>query len=209
MDCNQAKRELELLREQNSSALLIHLRKCSGCRDHAEELRVVRLLRSMPAPEPAEDFEERVLAAALPKQPEISPSRLRGWQLATAASLLLAVLVALPRWQQPAPATPPALAALPVSVAVDTPRTLRGATIRVSLPPNLELEGYGGSRELQWQADLNAGSNRLTLPVRLREAGGAAEIMIYIEHGGAHREFRVPVKFRPVEALPSDSTTMI
>jgi len=209
MECNQARRELALMREQNNSALLIHLRQCGDCREHAEELRVVRLLRTMPAPEPGEGFERRMLAAALPERREESSSRVRGWQLATAASLLLAVLAALPRWQQPPPSAPQAVAALPVSVSVDTPRTLRGATIRVSLPANLELEGYGDARELQWQADLDAGSNRLTLPVRLRKPAGAAEVLIRIEHGGAHKEFRVPVQVRPAKSTPSDSTTLI
>lgn len=209
MDCNQAKRELELLREQNSAALLAHLRSCADCRDHAEELRVVRLLRTMPAPEPAEGFEQRVLAAVLPARREPSGARLRGWQLATAASLLLAVLAALPRWQQPAAPAPEAVAALPVSVSLDTPRSLPGATIQVSLPPNLALEGYGDARQLQWRADLNAGTNRLTLPVRTRQAAGAAEILIRVEHHGAHREFRVPVQLGPADAAGSGPTTNI
>lgn len=204
MECNQARRELELMRAQNSGALLIHLRQCGDCREHAEDLRVVRLLRTMPAPEPEEGFEQRVLAGVLPERRGESRSRVRGWQLATAASLLLAVLASLPRWQQPMSPAPRTVAALPVSVSLDTPRTLQGATIRVSLPSNLVLEGYGDTRELQWQADLNAGSNRLTLPVRLREPAETAEVLIRIEHGGAHREFRVPV-----QVGPADSTTMI
>ena len=197
MNCSQAKRELELMRQQNSSALLGHLRHCADCRDCAEDIRVRRLLRSMPAPEPGDDFESRVLKAALPQRAQPTRAALRGWQLATAASLLLAVLVALPRWmQQPEQmqlVEASVAAALPVSVSLDTPRALQGAVIRVSLPENLQLDGYGDTRELQWRADLSAGSNRLTLPVRLRSSATAAEIVIQVEHGGAHREFRVPV----------------
>lgn len=209
MNCNQARRELELMREQNSADLLAHLRRCADCREGAEDLRIARLLRTMPAPEPAEDFERRALAAALPQSREPSRSRVRGWQLATTASLLLAVLAVLPRWQQPAAPAPEAVAALPVSVSLDTPRSLSGATIQVSLPPNLALEGYGDARQLQWQADLNAGTNRLTLPVQRRETGGEAEIVIRIEHEGARREFRVPVRVGPDDGSRPQPTTKI
>ncbi|MCW8126061.1 hypothetical protein [Microbulbifer halophilus] len=207
MDCNQARRELELMREQNSADLLAHLRRCADCREGAEDLRIARLLRTMPAPEPAEDFERRALAAAMPQSRE--RSRVRGWQLATAASLLLAVLMAVPRWQQPAAPAPEAVAALPVSVSLDTPRSLSGATIQVSLPPNLALEGYGDARQLQWQADLSAGANRLTLPVQMRQTGGEAEIVIRIEHEGARREFRVPVQAGSADRSRPQPTTKI
>lgn len=212
MDCIHARRELELMREQNSGALLGHLRRCADCREHAEELRLVRLLRTMPAPEPAEGFEQRLLSAALPRRREASRSAhasLRGWQFATAASLLLAVLAVLPRWQSPvAPAPAEVAAAQPVSISVDAARSLPGATIQVSLPPNLALDGYGDARQLQWRADLNAGANRLTLPVRMREAAGSAEILIRIEHGGAHREFRVPVQVNDRFRSSSPTTTI-
>lgn len=210
MNCSESRRELDLMREANSGALLAHLRSCVECRDYAEELRISRLLRTLPAPEPDADFERRVLAAALPQRPEVAKRTLRGWQLATAASLLLAIFLALPRGQQTVPAVESASAvALPVSVSVDTPRALPGALIRVSLPDSVRLDGYGDVHELQWHTDLRAGSNRLTLPVRSRETTEGAEILIQVEHNGAHREFRVPIHFGDGEATAADSPKMI
>ncbi|MBB3063542.1 hypothetical protein [Microbulbifer rhizosphaerae] len=197
MNCNRAKQELELMREQNGGSLLHHLRQCASCRDYAEELRVVRLLRSMPAPEPSEGFEHRVLRSALPQSRVEPQARLRGWQLATAASLLLAVMMAVPRWQSSQSAAPQIVSTLPVSVSLDSARPLEGAVIRVSLPSHLALDGYPGVQDLEWQANLNAGANRLTLPVRLQGAESGGEILIEVEHEGARKTFRVPVQFRP------------
>ncbi|QKX16422.1 anti-sigma factor [Microbulbifer sp. YPW1] len=203
MNCCQARRELELMQRENNGALLKHLHRCSTCREYAEELRLINLLRTMPAPEPSEHFEARVLAAALPKARNQERARVRGWQLATAASLVLAVFATFQHRQPSGPEIAPlssemAVAdsgvrtTLPVNVSVDTTRAMPGAMISVSLPENLALEGYGDQRELRWRADLNAGANRLTLPVRVRN-GQRTEILIRIEHQGAHKEFYVPV----------------
>ncbi|WP_288132062.1 hypothetical protein [Microbulbifer sp.] len=207
MNCCQARRELELMQRENNGALLKHLHRCSDCREYAEELRLLNLLRTMPAPEPGEHFETRVLNAALPNQRNRDRARVRRWQLATAASLLLAVFAALPQWQSSTPATEMVnvasaeSATLPVNVSVDTARAIQGAMISVSLPENLALEGYGDQRELRWRTDLNAGANRLTLPVRVRN-GQRTQILIRIEHNGARKEFYVPVDLPSGAGMP-------
>ena len=199
MNCCQARRELELMQRENNGALLRHLHRCGECRDYAEELRLVNLLRTLPAPEPSDYFEERVLNAALPRRRKAAHASLRKWQLATAASLLVAVLAAVPNWRQPAEVVVPE-AVLPVGLSLDTPQALQGAMISVSLPDNLVLDGYGDTRELQWRADLNAGTNRLTLPVRARSQS-SAQILIRVEHNGAERQFTIPVSLTTVETM--------
>lgn len=200
MNCCQARRELDLMQRENNSALLRHLHRCRECREYAEELRLVNLLRTMPAPPPSEYFEERVLNAALPKRSSSALGNVRKWQLATAASVLFAVVAALPHWQPAAPAPEAAAiqaavpATLPLRVSVDAARAMEGAVISVSLPENLALEGYGDQRELRWRTNLDAGANQLTLPVRAR-SGQRNEILIRIEHEGARKEFYVPVDF--------------
>jgi hypothetical protein len=59
-------------------------------------------------------------------------------------------------------------------------------------------------RDLEWQANLNAGGNRLTLPVRLQGAEGGGEILIEVEHEGARKTFRVPVQSRPAGGAATD-----
>ncbi|SDK56040.1 hypothetical protein [Microbulbifer yueqingensis] len=199
MECKLAQAQLEQLKPSNEPELLAHLRKCGECRDFAEDLRILRLLRSLPAPEPTPGFEERVLRAASAGD-EVArrvPSAI-GWKLATAASLLLAVILALP---EPGPVEPvPGLAqavtaaVIPVTLALNSGRDLAGARIRVVMPEHLQLQGFENQRDLQWHTDLKAGANRLTLPVQRRSRSGVETILIEIEHNGARREFRVPVR---------------
>ncbi|WP_237059240.1 hypothetical protein [Microbulbifer sediminum] len=200
MDCRLAQQQLEQLKPENEPGLLLHLRRCGDCREYAEDLRIARLLRSMPAPEPTAGFESRVLDGAIRQS---RPARLvgnaTGWKLATAASLLLAVFLALPR-QSPAPAGPVGQLAetarpdvVPVTLALNSGRALAGAKIRVVMPEHLEVRGFENQRDLQWRTDLKAGANRLTLPVQQRTGRVNDVILIEIEHDGARREFRVPV----------------
>ncbi|WP_226703634.1 hypothetical protein [Microbulbifer elongatus] len=210
MNCCQARRELDLMQRENNSVLLKHLHRCGECREYAEELRLVNLLRTMPAPQPSEYFEERVLKAALPKRSSAVHGSVRKWQLATAASVLFAVIAALPQWQSSAPTVETAMMqaaisqALPVRVSVDAARAMEGAVISVSLPEHLALEGYGDQRELSWRTNLSAGANRLTLPVRAR-SGQRNEILIRIEHEGARKEFYVPVDLPAGAELPANN----
>jgi len=53
-----------------------------------------------------------------------------------------------------------------MNIAIDTDRALIGATISILLAGDVEIEGYGTVRELTWNTDLQAGVNKLTLPVR-------------------------------------------
>ncbi|UHQ54306.1 hypothetical protein [Microbulbifer sp. YPW16] len=200
MHCRQAQQQLEQLKPENEPDLLAHLRRCHDCREYAEDLRVARLLRTMPAPEPEAGFESRVLRTAISQSRGVPQgANAVGWKLATAASLLLAIFLALPR-QAPTPAEPVGQLAgtvspgvMPVTLALKSGRDLAGAKIRVVMPEHLEVDGFENQRDLQWRTDLKAGANRLTLPIRQRNDRGNDVILIEIEHEGARREFRVPV----------------
>lgn len=196
MECKLAQAQLEQLKPSNEPELLAHLRECGGCRDFAEDLRILRLLRSMPAPEPSAGFEQRVLQAATAGAARRTRGA-TGWKLATAASLLLAIGLALPGPgpDDPVPAQVQAAIGevMPVTLAVQSARDLAGARIRVVMPEQAQLQGFENRRDLQWYTDLKAGANRLTLPVQRRAGGDEGTILIEIEHNGARREFRVSV----------------
>jgi len=52
-----------------------------------------------------------------------------------------------------------------MNLAFETDRPLDGATISILLSGDVEIEGYGVQRELTWSENLDAGVNRLSLPV--------------------------------------------
>lgn len=71
--------------------------------------------------------------------------------------------------QDPAESTAEFIVALgeprQMNLAFETDRPLDGATISIILSGDVEIEGYGLQRELTWSENLDAGVNRLSLPV--------------------------------------------
>jgi hypothetical protein len=203
----------------DSEALVQHTRDCAHCRERLEDLRLKRLLRSMPTPEPGAYFERRLLKKVL-QQARARSARTNtstgqqawagwGWQLAATASLLLLVLSLTPKWISTFPA--PQLAAQggpPLQILLESPRPLSGATIRVILPANVTIEGYRNLHRLQWQVDIPAGGNRLSLPVKIGDGGAAGKILIEVEHGGARKTLSLPIAPAPAPR-DTDSITTI
>lgn len=218
MNCEQVRQQLErgaAERADLGSSVLDHLRKCDPCRDHAEERRLIGLLRSLPVREPSAVFERRALQAALARFPEKRRSHHAAWTMALAASLTLAVAVTL-RLTAPSPtqmpandtrtvASPSAGESMPtftvsarpletrvVDVVLNSKHALQDATFVVTLDENLRLENRPLTRELRWQANVQAGGNKLSLPVQLFN-GTYGEMVVTLEHGDMRRQVKVYV----------------
>ena len=101
------------------------------------------------------------------------------------------------------PQLPDATSTIPgVTIAMERPRTvnlvfasataLDTATLTVTLPDGIELDGFPGQREISWETSLKAGRNVLpqTL-VALAPAGG--ELLARLEHDDRNRTFRLRV----------------
>jgi len=64
-----------------------------------------------------------------------------------------------------------------MNLAFETDRQLDGATISILLSGDVEIDGYGIQRELTWSENLDAGVNRLTLPVLASSIDGGQMIV--------------------------------
>jgi len=211
MHCENARELLDKTDPHETVAadreLARHLRGCGACREYGRDRRLVMLMASLPVREPAPGFENRVLARVPGKRPASNTRLHVRWALAAAASMVLAVFVTLQFYpdgvgESYEPVAAPVTVSLPphqvgtVDILLASPREMVGAQITVRLDDSLELDGYSGVRDLQWHTTLKAGSNRLSLPVRL---SGAAQglITVTVEHGGARKRLSVLVKSRP------------
>ncbi len=87
-------------------------------------------------------------------------------------------------------------------MALEEPRTvnlvfasatsLDSATLTVSLPEGIELEGFPGQREISWETSLSEGKNFLPLTlIALTPTGG--ELLARLEHDDRDRTFRLQV----------------
>jgi hypothetical protein len=177
-------------------------------------------LRRMPTPEPRAGFVERALARAVAPsrgaQAVSLPGRLRTfatrWETWVGAALGGAVAAALTfvllRTVDTTAVSPqPQLAltlheARNVDVLIDSERELKGATIRIAASGSIALDGFEDERQADWQADLERGSNLLSLPVVAR-AAGKGRLVAIVEHEG--RTQRVAIELTVLDPKVSRS----
>ena len=74
--------------------------------------------------------------------------------------------------------------------AADTP--LEDATMTVTLPAGIELEGFPGEHEIRWETSLEEGRNLLPLTLIARRPGGG-ELRARLQHDTRDRTFRVRI----------------
>lgn len=53
----------------------------------------------------------------------------------------------------------------PIKLAFNAPRAVEHATISITLPDHVSLEGFPGERTIEWETSLAAGDNTLSLPI--------------------------------------------
>ncbi len=176
-----------------------HIRHCENCRDALRGAESLALLKERPtAPAPEGLFER--MASSL-DWPAAAPRR-HGFWMGTGfggavAASLLALAVAL-GWIGPAVEEDGAVADFVVAlgeprsmdIAIETDRALAGANISIVLSGGIELDGYGHRRELSWTTDLEAGVNRLSLPVRAIDPAGG-QMVVRLDHPDSEQIFVV------------------
>jgi hypothetical protein len=177
----------------------------------ANDLEILRqTLRRMPVPEPRPGFADQALAraSALPR-PRLGGARANAWSgirqfalrweswagaaLGAGAAAALTLLLLRP---VEAPAPQPLQIALTlnearqIDVLIDSERELKDATIRIAASGSVALDGFADERQIDWRADLERGSNLLSLPVVAR-AAGKGQLVALIEHEGRTRRVTI------------------
>jgi len=212
MNCNDAKSRLNANNTGDLAAdpaLRDHLRSCAQCRDYAEELRLTRLLGSMPVPPISDGFADRALTRAWDtahNQSAKAKSPMGYAWVGLAASVLMAVVLVsrFPGQQHEGGALPevqPNIATVqmvphsikPVTVRLVSKEALPDATITIHLDGDVALAGYPGSDTLSWQTSISAGSNQMSLPVELK-GEDSGTIVIEIQSGNARKQMQVSVQ---------------
>jgi len=80
-----------------------------------------------------------------------------------------------------------------MDIAIETDRALQGANITILLTGGVELDGYQDQRELTWTSDLDAGVNKLSLPVvAIDQSGG--QMVVRLSHPDSEQVFVVQLK---------------
>ena len=175
--------------------LRLHLQGCERCRQGHEEAESLRAeLRTLSSPAMRPGFAAQALAKAVAAPAVTAPA------MALAASLVLGVGVAAILFAaRPEPAPTVTLAVQQpesVNLVFNAAKPLLGARLRLSLPENVQIVGYGEQRELSWRTDLHEGANLLQLPLVL-QARANGEFVAQLSHGVSVKTFRLKIEARP------------
>lgn len=125
---------------------------------------------------------------------------------AAAAAALVAVLWGIPQGGS-APGHAPGQVAEPspgdlqvslyetreVGIAIDAANAMPGATLTVTVAGGIDLAGFGDRREVQWQADLDAGTNLLSLPI-IAHSLEQGRLTALVEHGDRTQRIELAVR---------------
>jgi len=80
-----------------------------------------------------------------------------------------------------------------MAIAIETDQALPGAIITILLSGAVELDGFAGRRELTWTEDLEAGINRLRLPVFAMGEGGG-QLIVRLTHPLSEQVFIIRLR---------------
>ena len=165
-----------------------------------QDQEILELLKDYPMPTADAGFYDQALARATHEGTRRQRNKwmLTGFGAAIAATIAAVMIGGLLLND---PQLPEATAPIPgVTIAMEEPRTvnlvfasataLDSATLTVTLPDGIELDGFPGQREVTWQTSLKEGRNLLPLTlVALSPAGG--ELLARLEHDNRDRLFRL------------------
>ena len=168
-----------------------------------QERELLELLREYPAPAADDGFYARALVRATHEGSKRQRNRwmLTGFGAAVAATIAAWMIGGMLLND---PQLPEADSAIPgVTIALAEPRTvnlvfasaaaLDSATLTVTLPDGIELDGFPGQREITWETSLSEGKNLLPLTlVAVTPTGG--ELLARLQHEDRNRTFRLRVE---------------
>jgi len=207
MNCHDYNNMLDLyIDDELESSLRLrfdeHANQCTRCQAMVEREREMRrALRSIPTPMPEADFFEQSLArtAAMTKTHDRHRWLATGFGGAIAAGIVGWMVFGQPV-NNVQPAAQETIAGL--SFTIGTPKTVRfsinsveelsNANLFVTLPPGVEMVGFGMQSEIEWKTTIKKGTNILELPIVLR-SGTGGKVFARVEHENKSKTFEFSV----------------
>jgi len=186
---------------ETRQALEDHLGQCASCQAHFAQERALRQrLQTQLVGQPKAGFADRVLERTVEHHQNKARHHWSFIRGAVAASVVIAITsfalrFGLQQEPQAARQTLTLNQVTRVALALDSKEELKGATITLQLPDNVELKGFPGQRMISWKTDIDRGTNLLALPV-MGVAAKSGLLVARLEHGNKSREFKVELSVR-------------
>lgn len=208
MNCKQAHEMLDdyldgSLSTMQFSSLHSHLNSCDACqKDFYQAQNLVIALKDIPVPPAKTGFENRVLSF-LDKEPTQKTSR-HTWLIAGLSSAMAATLtmwlsissfnISPENIDHISTVNLVASQTQKVDLIFNLPKVLSNATLTIELPEQLEVAGYPGKRQLQWNTSFKKGANRLALPLISTDTNNNSGLLLaHLTKNGKTKIFRIRI----------------
>jgi hypothetical protein len=179
------------LDDEARDAAMTHISNCPDCRAALRGAEALSELRLRETIEPNNQFFDRVIKVSSETKSQASGHG-RFWVGAGFGGAIAASLIALAftlGWINPQISDDSRTAEFVVTLddprqmnlAFETDQNLDGAIISIMLSGDVQIAGYGMQRELSWSEDLDAGINRLSLPVFANGIDGG-QMVVRLQH---------------------------
>jgi hypothetical protein len=204
----------ELLNEHGDAAVTpaqrddvdAHLATCDDCSTAWQAALALSQHRALPTPAASAALLAKIAAI---RPPTAVKKRMSPWVAAVGGALAAGIALVAFDYFRAADTDVRAVPSLTmslnetrdVSVNIEVPQAFMDVEVRVLLAGGIELEGLRGRRELKWTTDLQAGINRLTLPIVAADGSGG-KILVAVGHGDNQRAFVVQID---VDGAPADT----
>jgi len=195
------------LDQETRHALENHLEQCASCQARFAQDRALRdRLQAQLVVQPGAGFADRVLQRTVAHHQQKSR---HSWSFiggAIAASVVIALTSFVLRVAAPQSSQAQQTLALNqvtrVALALDSREELKGATITLRLPDNVELKGFPGQHMISWKTDINRGTNLLALPVKGLVAKNGL-LVARLQYGNKSKEYKVELNVKQADVKGS------
>ncbi len=207
MNCNFVNENVQAivkrsLAAEQLTASVAHIEACTDCRAALRGAEALAELR-MRKPESAADNDFDKVVRNVISQVGMKGGSRRFWAGAGFGGALAASIFAMALifgWTERFQSGDPMAAEFVVTLgeprqmdlAFESERDLDGATISILLSGDVGIEGYGLQRELIWTENLEAGINRLSLPIIANGINGG-QMIVSMTHPLSKRVFVISV----------------
>jgi hypothetical protein len=175
------------LADELFAANMKHIETCPDCRAALRGAEALVELSRRDIERPSEELFDQIIKSATSRSGHEIDNR-RFWAGAGFGGIIAASIFAMALvfgWTDGFRAAVPEAAEFIVALneprqmnlAFETDRRLDGATISILLSGDVAIDGYGLQRELTWTENLDAGVNRLSLPVIANGINGGQMIV--------------------------------
>lgn len=186
------------LTEEQRQPIEAHVEQCQQCKDQL--LQIIELKNQLSGIHFSDNIADTVIANAInqaelqynPPQKPVPIYKASYFAIAASFFLILSLgfLVWQPAQQSLEPMNSNVIAEKKLNLLFEAPKALENVTFTVTLPGDIEMQGFPGLKQVSWQGSIKQGKNLLSIPIISNKVNEAI-IITELSHQNTKRTFKI------------------